>query len=274
MLYVIIILDPGYETYRDIVVMYLDVFDKEGKQYVCTTYYEASMQGLLKNDSETQCIFFGTRCHQFKIPKNSIITNYDNDSVIHQIITEDLARDNIILNYSEFCNEKLKQLYKFPLRLGLCYYGYSSRHDNYKFVPKEYDLCYFGSGEMRRQQILNVLATKYKCCFGHGFWAEQRTDIFNKSKIVLSIYSSDYITKFTYGSRIFPAVSNGSLVIAERCKDEKVAVELDKICINVDYNSLIPTIDYFLQHPELCATLAKQFHENVKNINASLYIKV
>jgi hypothetical protein len=269
MKYILIIVDNNWNMYEDIALQLKYSFDKNNIDNCITTYENAKKNNFLKNDQENHCIFFGTAYKKYYIPKNSILTDFDNDRLLDKIFTKELFDNNKIITYSKLSLEKIKTKYN-TINIGLFHFGYSGYQDLYLDLKKDIDICYLGGSEERRQFILNELSKEFKCVYKYGIFGEERQKLYSRSKIILSIYSEDYLRYFPSSSRIFPAVSNGAFVISEKCLDEQHSKILENICVNVEYKDMISTIKYFLKNEAERECLRKQYYMNIKKIECKI----
>lgn len=269
MKYTIIILDNNYYMYLDIVLQLKYAFDKKNIENEVMPYQDALKRKLLMNNQEHKCIFFGTKYNNFELPKNSILTDFDNDKIFEKHFTKEMVDNHTIVSYSRITIEKIRNQYN-SFNVGMFYYGYCGYQDLNLNVDKDIDVCYLGGAEDRRKNIMTQLSQNFKCVYTYGVYGEDRQKLYSRSKIILSIYSGDYLKNFSSGSRIFPAVSNGGFVISEKCLDEEQDNILSKICVNTNYENLINLIKYYLTFDKEREKLRQQFYENIKAMECKL----
>jgi hypothetical protein len=270
--YNIIILDTSINIYMDIVVMFTHWCKVNNISYLIINYNSS-----ITNDESNKCIFFGTEYYKYRIPKGSIITEFDCIDVVKNRLNLSLTKNNKILSYSSLLTNYLNKVYP-KTKVGHFYYGYSSDLDyGYNNNNKDIDICFIGSlYPERRQKIFNDIRNRFKDrnIFIGGYnpylALEDRGKVYKNSKIILSIYSEEKMYNYTYGSRIFPAVSTGGFVIAERCIDPEQHSVLERICINTEPDKLLDTIEYYLTNESEREKLRKTFYTNVKNIVAKI----
>jgi hypothetical protein len=251
--------------YEDILLPLKYSYDTKGIDNEFLLYNDAVAKNLLKNDNTTQCIFFGTKYREFYIPKNSILTDFDPTYRLEQLFTKDMVNDNTIVSYTKYNLDFLKNHYS-PVKCGMFYMGYCGYQDQQEDTVKDIDVCFLGNFEERRVKIMNDLKKNYKCVHAYGIFASERQKLYNRSKIVLSLPSSEYMKNFTNGSRIFPAVSNNAFCISEKCLDDEQNNVLKNISVTVQYDDIVKTVDYFMENEKERIQLQKQFYENVKGI--------
>lgn len=270
--YKIIVLDSSYNMYIDMVYMLTHFFDTQKN----ITYSIDKYNSNYINDSENQCIFFGTEYYKYHIPKGSIITEFDCIDVVKNRLNLLLAKNNTIWVYSKLVKNFINRIYP-KTATYMFYYGYSKILDYGNQNNKDIDICFIGSlYPERRQKIFNHIRERFKDrnIFIGGYnpylALEARGEVYKRSKIILSIYSEEKLFDYTYGSRIFPAVSTGGFVIAEKCNDEEQHSILEQICINTEPEKLLDTIEYYLTNETEREDLRKKFYANVKNIVAKI----
>lgn len=271
--YSIIILDNNFHMYLDIVYMLAHSFEVNNIPYTLINYTPN-----LTNDENNKCIFFGTAYYGFAIPDGSILTEFDCVEVTqNRSNLQTLIQKNSLFSYSRNVINYIKQL-SHESKVGMFYYGYSKYLDfGYNRGEQDIDICFVGNvNDQRKVSIIDEIKDRFKDrkLFFGGYSpyleGQQRGDIYKRSKIVLSIYSKESLFNYSSGSRIFPAVSTGAFVIAEKCNDSEQFEILDKICINTEPEKLLDTIEYYLFNSQIREIFRAKFYENIKNIQAHL----
>eukprot|EP00121_Abeoforma_whisleri_P013495 Awhi_evm2s12450 len=123
--------------------------------------------------------------------------------------------------------------------MGTLYWGYSHFYDNYVVSDcptQDIDILYFGGMNTRRTQILEKVQT-FCSIFGLNLVIRsdlynvfEKTDLIKRSKIVLSIASSEAKSMATNDlARLGMVISLGAFVISERVGDEVVENALNII---------------------------------------------
>lgn len=281
-LHVLIIVDGIQVIYEDMMYMVRYGLDVQNIPSTYLYYHVAIEKGLLKNDEETQCVFFGTKYlhHSVHIPHGSIITDFDHLHWIWERLNKDLIQHNTIMTFSTSIADYILQQNP-QASVKLFQFGYSKYLDfGYDNAPQyKYDICFLGTMSPRRSTILDKLKEKYRCYIHQHITKTsnkmttelkqvlsgiERAIIYKQSKIVLSISFLDEYTINCNASRIFPAVSTGAFVISERCLDEEQNKSIDQICVNVDLADLHNTIDEYLSNDEKRETKRLEYYNFLK----------
>ena len=167
-----------------------------------------------------------------------------------------LLEYNILnINYIKNTNKNID--YHF---IPLCYDSFLEDYYNSRIVKKNYnekdiDILFFGSINKRREKILNSLKRKYKLAIYKKYSNNSNTELCNlieRSKIVLNIMYYDNNIIFDYYRNSF-ILSTRTLLITEKSssKDyiiEDGLIELENNVINVEYDKIIETVDYYLKN--------------------------
>ena len=159
------------------------------------------------------------------------------------------------INYIKNTNKNID--YHF---IPLCYDSFLEDYYNSRIVKKNYnekdiDILFFGSINKRREKILNSLKRKYKLAIYKKYSNNSNTELCNlieRSKIVLNIMYYDNNIIFDYYRNSF-ILSTRTLLITEKSssKDyiiEDGLIELENNVINVEYDKIIETVDYYLKN--------------------------
>lgn len=275
MIYNIVILDTAYHMYLDMVYMLMHFFDLNNTKYSLIDYNTG-----LFNDENNKCIFFGSEYYKYMLPKGSIIMEFDPINVVKNRLNFQIAKNHKIYSYSSILNDYITRM--FPKsNVGMFYYGYSKYLDytTSDIICKDIDICFVGSVEFgRKREIIKSIQDRFgdRALFFGGYnpflAGSDRAKIYMRSKIILSLYTHTDLFQFSSGSRIFPAVSTGGFVIAERCFDKEQNSILEQICINTEADNLLDTIDYYLKNDSERETKRKEFYTNVKSIIPKIII--
>ena len=225
----------------------------------------------LQNNTDTIII-----CNIYSINDNllNILSTYDSKKIL--INTEYYENFNIS-KYLDFINNK-PNFYLFEYNIlninylkntnknidyqfiPLCYSSfledyYNSRIVKKTFIEKDIDILFLGKLNRRRKNIINHLTQKYKIVTKYNFDDKGNTELCNlieRSKIVLNVlfYKSNIIFDYYRNSFI---LSTRTLLITEKStsKDYNIEdglLELENNIINVEYDKIIETVDYYLKN--------------------------
>ena len=159
------------------------------------------------------------------------------------------------INYLKNTNKNID--YQF---IPLCYSSfledyYNSQIVKKNFIEKDIDILFLGKLNRRRKNIINPLTQKYKIVTKYNFDDKGNTELCNlieRSKIILNVlfYKSNIIFDYYRNSLI---LSTRTLLITEKSlsKDYNIEdglLELESNIINVEYEKIIETVDYYLQN--------------------------
>ena len=227
----------------------------------------------LQNNTDTIII-----CNIYSINDHllNILSTYDSKKIL--INTEYYENFNIS-KYFDFINNK-PNFYLFEYNIlninylkntnknidyqfiPLCYSSfledyYNSRIVKKTFIEKDIDILFLGKlkGCKRRKNIINHLTQKYKVVTKYNIDDKANIELCNlieRSKIVLNVlfYKSNIIFDYYRNSLI---LSTRTLLITEKSlsKDYNIEdglLELESNIINVEYDKIIETVDYYLQN--------------------------
>jgi hypothetical protein len=159
------------------------------------------------------------------------------------------------INYIKNTNKNID--YHF---IPLCYDSFLEDYYNSRIVKKNYnekdiDILFFGSINKRREKILNSLKRKYKLAIYKKYSNNSNTELCNlieRSKIVLNIMYYDNNIIFDYYRNSF-ILSTRTLLITEKSSSKDYIIEdglleLENNIINVEYDKIIETVDYYLKN--------------------------
>ena len=159
------------------------------------------------------------------------------------------------INYIKNTNKNID--YHF---IPLCYDSFLEDYYNSRIVKKNYnekdiDILFFGSINKRRENILNSLKRKYKLAIYKKYSNNSNTELCNlieRSKIVLNIMYYDNNIIFDYYRNSF-ILSTRTLLITEKSSSKDYIIEdglleLENNVINVEYDKIIETVDYYLKN--------------------------
>lgn len=238
--YKAIIMDRSPWMYLDMALQAKTILEKDGNEYELVNRIE-------ENDG-CRYIFFGTAYPTIQIPKNSIITNFDDFRVFNTIISKEMIETCELWDYSSLNIENATKIFQ-GASCKLFEMGYTPLLD-FHLPPekKTIDILLIGLENSRRQVILDVLRKKYNvvCCYYKN--GKERAELINKSKICISIYTSE-MKKCISASRFTPILCSGGFIITETCDDEYQNERWSQFTIPVLYGKLIETVDCYYNRP-------------------------
>jgi hypothetical protein len=225
-------------------------------------------------------IYIGRDVYDIYIKPGSIITEFNQSSKCNfQNFTSDVLENTIMSCYSNILVNEYNS--KFPFSKAVKFkFGYSDIYDTPSEKNKIYDVCFICNPihSQRRYNIIKNLQDEGLNIFYNKDYflvPEKRSEYYKKSKIVLYIYENEEQLDYSSGGTVFPAVSaGGNFVISEKCKDESEHKILSDVCVNVNYNEIVPTIKYFLKNDQLKNNLANKFYQKVKSTYADIGIEL
>ncbi len=222
------------------------------------------------DDKDTINVLFGTHYIQniAYIKPNSILTDWDNVSLVHKHFLPEFFQKYTIWSYSRKTVNYLKSLY--PER-PIFYFkmGYVPRFDfSHKFPSSfVFDVCFLGNHSERRIKIFEALhKAGLRCGFiNQNLWGEQRSMLYMHSKVVMSFYTNQDTFEYCLGSRVWPTVSTKAFIVSETSLSEDVNNEYADITVIVPYEKLVETVCYYVSHDEEREVLRNKFYETAKN---------
>lgn len=273
--FLIYILDNNVGIFMDMIYMFVEAMKQDDKQHTyeikncprgctlesnCSSHLPANF-----NDDKQRLVIFGTDLGRHNIPNNSIICTFDCWAVMKTRL-DPLLANNVVMTYSDKDIQDVKQahsnarIYKFG-------FGYSSHHDMYQPMNKQFDACLLGCWSQRRQNVCQEIGKQnVRIVFPHNqsFYNEARAQLYNSCKIVLAIYNSDMLMEQTSASRIIPAVCNGAFVIAEKSTDPSVNDFLQPFCVLCTKEEMPNIVKYFTTQDAEREQLRAQFYQQMK----------
>ena len=137
------------------------------------------------------------------------------------------------------------------------------------FIPtliKDIDVLFYGSINRRRKSILNSLKQSgINVIIKSNLWGVERDTFIRRAKIVLNIHF--YETAILEVLRIFPVIANNEFIISENSKFPDGNDDWVDNIVFCDYNNIVTTVKYYLEHPELIPNrikLSKNFYETTE----------
>ncbi len=256
MFFKLVIVDRNEWMYRDMALQTKTILENNGNTSDIVQYEQYS---------DTKTIFFGTAYAGVFIPNNSIVTNFDDYRILFSILTENILLTCEIWDYSHTNLSLLKQ--KFPLcnckLFEMGYTPYLDYENGYQEKDKDIDILFLGVVSHRRSVILNSLKEKYNVVSDYFKEGKARAELIKRSKICISIYSSD-VRICISASRLTPILCNNGFVVTETCEDEYQNNRWKQWTITVDYDKLVETVLYYLEHSEERKIYADTAYENFK----------
>ena len=277
--FVIFIADSHVDMFMDIVHMFIAGMQAQSSSNTFEFYPHCSCRH--DNPHNNNCtksipadfntdtrrfVTFGGGLTRHTIPDNSIINIFDWWEWERQHYI-DYSPRCILYTYSQRDLKLAKELIP-NARIFMFDFCYSPALDGYQDMPKQLDASFYGGHSDRRVQIVNAIrANGVNVHYTPGGWCygQQRTDLLNKSKVVLAIFSGGCGFNHTIGSRIFPAISHGAFVVAEQSTDEDVNQTLQPYCIVCPAADMPSVVKYWSTHDEEREALRAQFHQRFKD---------
>ena len=274
MYYNLIIFDRNPWIYLDMVEMIQTMLRyKEIGSQICILWQFEDIAKFDMKDGESKNIYFGHDIYDLYIKPGSILTEFDPAGFTSfPKYTIDQVENITMSCYSKHSSKEFTDL--FPMGKVVPFkYGYMESYDFQEQIERDIDICFITNPMItnRRSHITDALKIKGYNVFVNDIYLlpKERSEFYKRSKIIISIYGEDTNLKYSSGSRIYPAASmKGNFVIAEKCDDPEQHQILSDICINVPYDDLIDTIEYFLKYPEIRNKLATKFYKNIRNTYA------
>lgn len=125
---------------------------------------------------------------------------------------------------------------------------------------KKYDILFYGSACPRRDRIIKALrAAKLRVYYGeYSLWGEERDRLISESRIVLNLHY--YPKPILETTRLIYLVGNGAFVISEPSLDPILDQDWSEYVIFSEYDKLVKTCQYYLEHEEQREEFAKNAH--------------
>ena len=221
------------------------------------------------NDNTKRLVVFGANFAQHAIPDNSVLVVFDCYDFMHSVYQR-YSPHNIIYTYSQrdvqLAKADLEKKGMFDSRIYFFDCCYAPEHDGYiSNTQKLFDACFYGGGSDRRFQVLHSIRSEgLRVHYGGNYDGQRRKDLLNSSKMMLAIYSGGAGFANSSCSRIFPAISNGTFVVAELSTDEQVNETLRPFCVLCTVEEMPSVVKYWSTHDEEREALRAQFHQRLK----------
>ena len=261
--YKLVILDNNYWMYIDMAIQVKYMLELKNSKAAIVPY---SIDAV--NTENERYVFFGTRYPSYYIPPGSIVTNFDNTTVLFLIITENIINTCEIWNYS---NVGISAIYaKYPSsKCKLLELGYTPEHDysiSHIEENKDIDVLLLGDLTTRRQLIVESLKNMgFSVAVVYTKNGFERADLVRRSKVCISVYTSD-LCDCIASSRFSTILASGGFIITEECTDEYQNDKWSKLTITVQYNKLVETVAHWIRQPEERIACAEKFTEKFRSV--------
>lgn len=265
--YKLIIIDKNIWMYTDMAHQTMTKLTEEGHTSDIVDYE------IGENTDSVKYVFFGTGYNAVKVPHGSIVTNFDNDTLVFSILTPEIIETCTIWDYSKENICLIKE--KYPN--ADCHFfemGYSPHLDHglsYNECEKDIDVLFLGGKTNKRQKILNEISQAgYNVMSIYRKNGPERADFFRRAKIIISIYSSEH-THCISASRFTPALCNNGFIITENCSNSEQNERWSQYTVSVEYEKLVSTVLEYLEQPEKRKELADDFYVKFKLTRPRVY---
>jgi hypothetical protein len=261
MFYKVVILDDQYWMYVDMAIQIIHYVKLFGNEAELSTYDNGN------NTKKITYIFLGTKYQNFRIPNGSIITNFDDKSVLFNLLTNKIIQECSIWDYSQENIQLLKEKYPhartFFLELG--YVPELDYNITYDEKIKDIDVLFLGGvvTDRRRYIISNLNKKGIKICIAYTKIGKERSELIARSKICLSFYSKS-LTECISSSRLTPLLSNNAFVITEKCSNAYQNDKWSQYTTTVNYDKIVETVEYYLPKESLRKKLADKYYKHFK----------
>ena len=194
--------------------------------------------------------------HIFIINNESLIgqDTYRYDNI--QMIAQASCNSTYILDYQanniKYVNNNssnIKALY-LPYTINPHMNHLYKKYIHTQFVEKDIDVLFYGMINVRRRQILDQLATKYKVIYKTYDSIDEQIKDMQRSKIILNLYYYENNKPFDY-YRLSFLLANQLFFITETPSDVNFTIEpqltdYQKYIISADYEQIINTTTTYL----------------------------
>lgn len=258
----LIIIDRNYWMYIDMAKQMIYMLQKLGHTAEMSQYQE-----IQENSDALTYIFLGTQYgHNYYIPNKSIVTNFDNYSVLQNLLTDDIINNCTLWDYCQENINIISDKYKNS-SCHLFEMGYTPSLDHntaYIESDKDIDVLFLGNIMPRRQYILQPLTDMgINVICDYGKTGIERASLIYRSKICASIYNNE-VTHPISSSRLTPLLCNNAFVITENCSNKIMNDKWSQYTISVNYKDLHETILDYLGKPAIRKELADGFYKSFK----------
>jgi hypothetical protein len=126
-------------------------------------------------------------------------------------------------------------------------------------MPKDIDLLFIGSRQIRRDAILEKLGREFNLVYCQAF-GEEMVQLMNRAKIILNLHAEAVLDTET---RIYEALGCNGFVITEKLSSESPFIDKTHLVEAADFEELKAHIAYYLEQPTLRASIAAAGHRLV-----------
>jgi hypothetical protein len=270
MYYKIMIVDGNAWMYLDMAYQMVTMLENNGFKAEVVSYDHTAL-----NTNQQTCVFLGTRYRDITIPSGSIVSNFDNDTLLFDIIPEYVFRTCTIWDYSaeniDFIHRRYPETRCFLFQMG--YTQLLRLVDGYDEDKKDIDVLLIGAETDRRNKIMNQLSdlgvqvlTVYRKI------GTERAELIERSKITISVYGSEHRHCIS-ASRFVPILSNNGFIIAEKCSNKQQESYWSDFMITTKYDDLVSMVLYYLERPELRFDRANHFCSLFRRTSPSILLK-
>lgn len=268
--------------------MSLDYCISSGDENICLFHLEPALainQGLIDlgystsldhsnyNIANNNIMFNGHRLSNNFIIKNNTIA-YNLEQLYERCIYLTPRYLEVLSNCKvyDYNISNINFLKDFGIEAKHLPIGYHPILETVKHQEKTIDICFVGSLSDRRVKILQKLQDKgYTVAICNNLWGFQRDNIFAKSKIVLNLHYYSDIHLFEV-VRVSYLLANKIFVVSETGQDSSEK-EFQEGVAFADYDQIIDTCEYYLNHQDEANTIASRGYEIFKKMDIRDYLR-
>jgi hypothetical protein len=231
------------------------------------------------NVGDRQLIVLGSNLisrYPVRLPDNAILYNleqiYQNSPWLNGELLN-LFRQHRLWDYSP---QNIVQLAQFGItNVSHLQIGYAPQLIRIKQLPEEkqdIDVLFYGSLNEHRSYIIKSLqAHGVNIVALYGVYGEKRDEFIARAKIVINMHL--YESKIFEIARVFYLLANQKFVISESGSHSEAEAPFASGVVFVDYEKLVSTCLYFLQHPRLRKQIAQTGWEIMQKRSQAIYLK-
>lgn len=266
MRYKLIIVDNNAWMYTDMASQIITQLSEAGNTADMSTV-------VSQNSDEVTHIFLGTAYGRSgQVPPGSIVTNFDNDTHLFNILTPAIIQTCTIWDYSQENLDLIRKNYP-QADCHLFEMGYSPLLDHsltYEESEKDIDVLLLGIETERRSNILNCLREDgYNVMTAYRKIGAERAELLRRTKIAVSIYGQDH-THCISASRFTPILCNNGFIITENCSNKEKNDRWSQYTVSVDYDQVYNTIVEYLGKPEKRKEMADRFYREFRQTRSKV----
>lgn len=264
--YKLIIVDNNTWMYTDMALQIITQLSEAG--------HTAEMSTIVSHNSDDVThVFLGTAYNRIvQVPPGSIVTNFDNDTHLFNILTPTIIQTCTIWDYSQENLDLIRQRYPEAV-CHLFEMGYSpllDHHLTYEESQKDIDVLLLGVETERRSKILNRLREDgYNVVAAYRKIGAERVELLRRTKIAVSIYGYDH-THCISASRFTPILCNNGFIVTENCSNKEKNHRWSQYTVSVDYDQVYDTIVEYLGKPEKRREMADKFYQEFKQTRSKV----